>query len=175
VFPPNPPVDEGHFGGGFVRLSGVGDLRWQATADVLGGAGTTTGRLYGNIRHGIGGSRGITIRLKSGVATSPTLQQSQFRLGGIGTVRGHAYGERRGQAFWATQVDMTPIKGRLRPVLFVDAGQAGGAESLFSGKVMAGGGIGLSMFGGFVRFDLSHSIAPDDPGVRFDISIQQPR
>ena len=161
VFPLNPPVDEGHFGGGFARLSGVGDLRWHATADVLGGAGTTTGRLYGDLRYGIGGSRGLTVRLKSGIATSPTLPQSEFRLGGIGTVRGHDYGERRGQSFWAAQVDVAPVKGRLRPVLFVDAGQAGGA--------------GLSMFGGFLRFDLSHSLAPDDPGLRFDIAVQQPR
>ena len=175
VFPPNPPVDEGHYGGGFASLSGVGDLRWQATADLLGGEGTTTGRLYGNLRYGIGGARGVTIRLKSGVATSPTLQQSEFRLGGIGTVRGHGYGERRGQAFWATQIDVAPLKGRLRPVLFVDAGQAGGAESLFSGKVLAGAGVGMSMFRGAVRFDLSHSLAPDDPGLRFDIAIQQPR
>ena len=175
VFPPNAPVDEGHFGGGFVRLSGVGDLRWHATADLLGGEGTTTGRVYGDLRYGIGGSRGVTFRLKSGIATSPTLRQSEFRLGGIGTVRGHGYGERRGQAFWATQVDVAPVKGRLRPVLFVDAGQAGGAEGLFSGKVMAGAGVGVSMFGGFLRFDLSHSLAPDDPGLRFDISVQQPR
>jgi len=175
VFPPNPPVDEGHFGGGLARLSGLGDLRWHATADVLGGAGTTTGRLYGDLRYGIGGSRGLTLRLKSGIATSPTLPQSEFRLGGIGTVRGHDYGERRGQAFWAAQVDVAPVKGRLRPVLFVDAGQAGGAESLLSGKVLAGAGVGLSMFGGFLRFDLSHSLAPDDPGLRFDIAILQPR
>jgi hypothetical protein len=175
VFPPNAAVDEGHFGSGFVRLSGVGDLRWHATVDLLGGEGTTTGRVFGDLRYGIGGSRGVTVRLKSGIATSPTLRQSEFRLGGIGTVRGHQYGERRGQAFWATQVDVAPLKGRLRPVLFVDAGQAGGAEGLFSGKVMAGAGVGVSMFGGFLRFDLSHSLAPDDPGVRFDISIQQPR
>jgi len=175
VFPLNPPVDEGHFGGGFARLSGVGDLRWHATADVLGGAGTTTGRLYGDLRYGIGGSRGVTVRLKSGIATSPTLPQSEFRLGGIGTVRGHEYGERRGQSFWAAQVDVAPVKGRLRPVLFVDAGQAGGAESLLSGKVLAGAGVGLSMFGGFLRFDLSRSLAPDDPGLRFDIAVQQPR
>ena len=175
VFPLNPPVDEGHFGGGFARLSGVGDLRWHATADVLGGAGTTTGRLYGDLRYGIGGSRGLTVRLKSGIATSPTLAQSEFRLGGIGTVRGHDYGERRGQSFWAAQVDVAPVKGRLRPVLFVDAGQAGGAESLLSGKVLAGAGVGLSMFGGFLRFDLSRSLAPDDPGLRFDVAVQQPR
>lgn len=175
LFPVNGAVDEGRFGAGFVRLTGAGAPRWQATADVLGGEGTTTARLYGEVRHGLGGRRGLTIRLKSGIATSPTLRQSAFRLGGIGTVRGHGYGERRGQAFWAAQLDLAPVSGRLRPVVFADAGQAGGAGELFSGRVLAGVGVGVSMFGGLVRFDLSRSVSPDRPRLRFDIAIQGPR
>ena len=174
LFPPNPPVHEGRYGGGFVRLAGAEGVQWRATA-VLGGAGTTTGRVYGAVRHGIGGARGATIRLKTGIATRPTLEQFAFRLGGIGTVRGHEYGERRGQAFWATQVDVTPVGGRLRPVLFVDAGQAGGAGSLCSGRVLVGAGAGVSLFGGLVRFDVSRSLAPDRPRLRFDIAVQGPR
>ena len=175
LFPPNPPVNEGRFGGGFVRVVGVEGVQWRATADVLGGGGTTTGRVYGEVRHGIGGRRGATIRLKTGIATRPTLRQSAFRLGGIGTVRGHEYGERRGQAFWATQVDVAPLSGRLRPVVFLDAGQAGGAGSLFSGRVLVGAGAGVSLFGGLVRFDVSRSLAPDRPRLRFDIAVQGPR
>lgn len=175
LFPPNPPVNEGRFGGGFVRMVGVEGVQWRATADVLGGGGTTTGRVYGEVRHGIGGRRGATFRLKTGIATRPTLRQSAFRLGGIGTVRGHEYGERRGQAFWATQVDVAPLSGRLRPVVFLDAGQAGGAGSLFSGRVLVGAGAGVSLFGGLVRFDVSRSLAPDRPRLRFDIAVQGPR
>jgi hypothetical protein len=175
LFPPNPSVNEGRFGGGFVRIVGVEGVQWRATADVLGGGGTTTGRVYGEVRHGIGGRRGATIRLKTGIATRPTLRQSAFRLGGIGTVRGHEYGERRGQAFWATQVDVAPLSGRLRPVVFLDAGQAGGAGSLFSGRVLVGAGAGVSLFGGLVRFDVSRSLAPDRPRLRFDIAVQGPR
>lgn len=175
LFPLNPPVDEGRFGAGFVRLSGVGSRRWQATVDVLGGNGTTTARVYGEVRQDFGGSRGVTVRLKSGVATSPTLRQSAFRLGGTGTVRGHAYAEHRGQAFWAAQVDIAPVRGRLRPVLFVDAGQAGGAGDLFERRVLAGIGAGISLFSGIVRLDLSRSLAPDRPRLRFDIAIQGPR
>jgi hypothetical protein len=175
LFPPNPPVDPGRFGGGFVRLVGVGGVRWHATADVLGGVGTATARVYGEVRHGIGGRRGATVRLKTGVATRPTLRQLAFRLGGVGTVRGHEYGERRGQAFWAAQLDLAPLSGRLRPVAFVDAGQAGGPGSLFSGRVLAGGGVGVSLFGGLVRFDVSRSIAPDRPRLRLDIAVQGPR
>ena len=174
-FPLNPAVDEGRFGTGLVRLAGVGAVRWQATAELLAGEGEATGRVYGEVRHGIGGRRGLTMRLKGGIATRPTRPQSAFRLGGIGTVRGHEYGERRGQAFWATQLDFAPLPGRLRPVVFADLGQAGGAAGLFSGRVMAGVGVGVSMFGGLVRFDLSRSLAPDRPRLRFDIALQGPR
>ena len=175
VFPGNPPVDEGRFAGVHARLTGAGAFRWQATADVLGGEGTATGRLYGEVRRGVGKRRGLTLRVKGGLATAPTLRQSAFRLGGIGTVRGHDYGVRRGQAFWAAQLDVTPIPGRLRPVLFVDAGQAGGAGSLFEGRVLAGAGMGLSVFGGLLRFDLSRAISPDRARLRFDIVVQGAR
>ena len=69
----------------------------------LGGEGSVTGRVYGELRQGIGGRRGATIRVKAGLATRPTLRQAAFRLGGVGTVRGHQYGERRGQAVWAAR------------------------------------------------------------------------
>ncbi len=40
---------------------------------------------------------------------------------------------------------------------------------------MAGVGVGVSFFGGLVRFDLSRSVAPDRPKLRFDIVFQNPR
>jgi hypothetical protein len=175
LFPVNPPVDEGYFGAAFIRMAGVGSTRWQATADLLRGEGTTVGRIYGELRHSLGRATGLTLRLKSGIATSPTLAQSAFRLGGIGTVRGHRYGERRGQAFWATQLDLAPVRGRLRPVLFLDVGQVGGAGSLLRGRALAGAGVGVSLFGGLLRFDLSRSVTPDRPRLRFDIVVQAPR
>jgi hypothetical protein len=176
VFPPNPPVDPGTLGGGHVRLSGLGENRWWVTADVLGGEGSATGRLYGELRRRVGGSRGLTLRVKGGIATRPTLAQSRFRLGGVNTVRGFEYGTAGGQAFWAAQLDVAPIRGRLRPVLFVDAGQADRPGHLFDSRALVGGGVGLSMYGGILRFDLSHPISPDTGGkVRFDIVIQAPR
>jgi hypothetical protein len=90
-------------------------------------------------------------------------------------VRGHDYGARRGPAFWAAQLDVTPLPGRLRPVLFMDAGQAGAAEGLFSSRVLAGAGVGLSLFGGLLRFDLSRAVSPDEPTIRFDIVVQGAR
>nr|MBA3554957.1 hypothetical protein [Gemmatimonadales bacterium] len=172
IFPANPPVDEGTFGGGYVRLAGSGDTRWTLTADVLGGEGRTTGRVFGEIRRGFGRRRGVTLRVKGGLATAPTLQQSLFRLGGVNTVRGFDYGALRGQAFWAAQLDIAPIPGRLRPVLFVDAGQVERPGELFASRALVGGGVGLSVFGGVLRFELSHPISPDTGGkLRFDIVV----
>lgn len=176
VFPANPPVDQGTYAGGWVRLSGYGGTRWSLTADLLGGEGRTTGRAYGEVKQGLGGRRGLTLRAKAGIASRPTLRQSVFRLGGTPTVRGFDYGTREGQAFWAAQLDVAPFHGRLRPVAFLDAGQAASAEDLFSDTALVGGGIGLSVFSGMVRFDLSHPISPDIGGkVRLDIVVQAAR
>ena len=73
---------------------------------------------------GIGSGLGATVRLKAGAGTEPALPQTLFRLGGLGTVRGFEYGTLRAPAFWAAQLDMTPFGGRVRPVIFLDAGQA---------------------------------------------------
>lgn len=176
VFPPNPPVDEGTFGGASARVSHVSGIRWSVTADVLGGEGRTTGRLLGELRGNLGDARGATLRVKAGIATSPTLPQMAFRLGGLATVRGFEYGERRGQAFWAAQLDVAPLGGRLRPVAFVDVGQAARPGDLFSSEALAGAGVGLSLFSGALRFDLSHPLTPDAGGkMRFDIVVQAVR
>lgn len=175
-FPPNPPVDEGTFAGGTVRVTHLARLRWSLTADVLAGDRRTTGRLFGDLRGSVGDARGATVRVKAGIATSPTLAQMAFRLGGLGTVRGFEYGERRGQAFWAAQLDVAPIAGRLRPVAFVDVGQAARPGDLFSSEALAGAGVGVSIFNGALRFDLSHPLTPDTGGkVRFDIVVQAAR
>ncbi len=178
IFPPNRPIDEGTFGGGWIRVTDLVGTRWSATADVLAGEGRSTARLFGEARQDLGGRQGITLRVKGGVATRPTLEQSLFRLGGLNTVRGFDYGARRGQAFWAAQLDASPLKWRLRPVLFIDVGQAESVSDLFSSKALAGGGIGLSLAGRFfrIRFDLSHPISPDsDDKVRFDLVLQSAR
>ena len=173
LFPPNPLVDEGTFTGGSARVRGVGTTRWNLTADVLGGDGRTIGRVYGDVGRRIGSGLGITLRLKAGAATEPALPQTFFRLGGLGTVRGFEYGTLRGPAFWAAQLDITPFGARVRPVIFLDAGQASQISRLFSTSALVGGGVGLSLFSGLIRFDLSRPVSPDQSGkVRFDLVVQ---
>jgi hypothetical protein len=173
LFPPNPPVEEGTFGIGWARLSGVGRLRWNLTLDVLGGAGLVRPRVFGDVGWSSRGRPRITVRVKSGAGAEPGLPQTAFRLGGVNTVRGFEYGTGRGPAFWAGQVDIEPVGGRVRPVIFIDAGQAGAIAELGSSKALVGGGVGLALLGGLLRFDLSRAISPDrGRKLRFDIVIQ---
>ncbi len=176
LFPANPPVHEGTFGGISAQARHRGRTRWSVTADVLGGGGLTTGRLYGDLLRRVGRGWGLTLRLKAGAATEPTTPQTLFRQGGINTVRGFEYGSLRAPAFWAGQIDVTPVDGRVRPVLFIDAGQASKLSQLFSTTAIVGGGVGLSLFRGLLRFDLSRPISPDQGGkVRFDLLVQSAR
>ena len=173
LFPPNPSIEEGTFGGLSAQLRGAGRAGWSATADVLAGAGRSTGRLFGEARRSFGSGLGVSVRLKAGAATEPALPQVLFRLGGLHTVRGFEYGTLRAPAFWAAQEDITPFGGRARPVVFLDAGQASPISGLFSSTALVGGGVGLSLFRGLLRFDLSRSISPDRSNkVRFDLVIQ---
>jgi hypothetical protein len=173
LFPPNPPVEEGTFGGASAQLRGTGSTAWSVTTDVLGEAGRLTGRLFGAVRRVLGSGLGVTVRLKAGAATEPGMPQTLFRLGGIHTVRGFEYGTLRAPAFWAGQVDITPFGGRIRPVIFLDAGQASRASGLLSSTALVGGGVGLSLLSGLIRFDLSRPISPDRADkVRFDLVIQ---
>jgi hypothetical protein len=175
VFPENSPVTEGTFAAATVRLQRNGRTSWALLADFLGGAGTATFRTWGDLRRDFGFGAGATIRAKAGIATEPVLPQMAFRLGGLNTVRGFDYGTIKGQAFWAAQFDVTPLSTRIRPVFFIDAGQAGAASDLFDSKALVGAGVGLSLLRGAIRFDLSRQLSPDNSGIRFDIVVGAPR
>ena len=177
LFPPNPPVHEGTFALVSAQArNSRGRTRWNVTADITEGGGRTTGRLYGDLLRRVGRGWGLTLRLKAGAATEPATPQALFRQGGVNTVRGFEYGSLRGPAFWAGQLDVTPFDGRVRPVFFIDAGQASRISRLFSSTAIVGAGLGLSLFRGLLRFDLSRPISPDQTGkVRFDLLVQGAR
>lgn len=173
-FPANPPVDNGTYGGAEVRLDGgVLRSRWSLGADVLGNGDRATARLFGSVRRGLWRQGGVaTLALRAGVSTARPLAQQAFRVGGAGSVRGFDYGTRRGEAFWTAQLDWPLSRGVVQPVLFADAGQAAGARALFGSRAIAGGGIGLALLGGAVRFDLSHPFTQGGSGLRFDLGMR---
>ena len=179
-FDVNPAITEGTFAGFGATLRGGDAWRWSLTADGLTGAGSTTGRLFGDVRHLFGADRGVLVRLKGGVTTNDPLPQMAFRAGGQQSVRASDYGTQRGQSFWATMVDVTPWGGTFRPVFFADAGWAGALDEFDRQKPLIGGGVGLSIYSsllrsGLIRFDLSRQFAPDRPTLRFDVIIQAVR
>ncbi len=173
LFPPNPPVAEGTFGGASAQLRRLGRTGWTITADVLAGEGRSAGRLFGEVRRVLGSGPRVTVRLKAGGGTEPAMPQTLFRVGGLHTVRGFEYGTLRAPVFWAGQLDISPFGGRFRPVIFVDAGQGSTASDLLSSRALVGGGAGLSLFRGLIRFDLSRPISPAGADkLRFDLVIQ---
>ncbi|HQR18048.1 MAG TPA: hypothetical protein PK948_06740 [Gemmatimonadales bacterium] len=175
-FPANPGITEGFFVGVTATLDGVvGTGTWRLGAEGLGGADVVTGRFMAELRQRAFGMRGVTLTGRAGVGTSDTLPQSLFRLGGLKTVRGFNYGTDKGQAFWSLQGDWTPLKGHVRPVLFLDIGQAGELGSVLSERPLIGAGAGVSFFNGIVRFDLSVPLAGPAQGLRFDIQFGAPR
>jgi hypothetical protein len=172
-FPPNPPVEEGTYGLLSVNLKRARGLHWQITMDLLGGGGRATPRVFGTSRRSFGRHRLLTLQLKAGIEARPAPPQSRFRLGGLSTIRGFEYGVVQSHSFWALQMDLAPLPGRTRPVLFLDTGQGAELPDRFSGMALIGGGVGLCMFSGLVRLDFSHPISPDIGGkVRFDIVVQ---
>ena len=179
-FPDNPPIAEGDYGLAGLRLDGYGPLRWSVGAEGIGGTGVVSGRVMGQVQRGFGGVRGATIRVKAGYA-GRDMPQLLFRAGGLNTVRGFEYGALRGQAFWAAQLDVSPLTSSFRPVLFLDAGRAGRPGDLFSRGTLVGGGIGISVYSRLLRstlfrIDLSHAISPDTGARwRFDIVMQPVR
>ena len=175
LMPLNPPVLEGDFGTLSARLMHVGGWRWMIAAEGMAGKSLTTGRAYGMAQRSVGGSRGLTLRLKAGIAEAGAPPQFQFRLGGRETVRGFDYGVLTAPSFWAAQLDVSPLKGTIRPVLFLDAGQADDPDALFQSKALVGGGAGVSVYSPLlhttlIRLDLSHPISPDNGDAwRFDV------
>lgn len=170
-FPADPPVSEGIFGGATVRL-GVhrGSSEWMAGADVLAGAAGQTAKVFGEWRAPLWSARlAPVLTLRGGIATAHPLPQVAFRVGGPWTARAFGYGSAVGAAFWASQVDLPLARGAIRPVAFADAAQAGTLDGIPTGPVLADAGLGLSILGGAVRFDLGQPLTGSAHGPRFDI------
>ena len=166
-------MTEGTFFSAASRLDGnLGWARWSLGADGVTGPEGSGARVFGQWVQKIGGKRGATLRLHTGVSSSEDIAQLAFRAGGLESVRGFDYGTERGQAFWALQSDVSPIKGAFHPVFFLDAGQAARPTDLGRSAVLVGGGVGFSLLDGLVRFDFSHPITPVRGGLRFDLLVR---
>ena len=144
----------------------LGGTRWWVTADLLGGrrsthaagssarCGTTLGGARG--AHAAGEGRARHPPDAPAIALPARRDQHRARL----RLR-RACGARRSGRPSSTSRRSADGSGRWRSST---SGQAGRPGDLFSSRALVGGGVGLSLFGGLVRFDLSHPISPDTAG-----------
>ncbi len=171
-FPGNPAVREGLAVGGQVRFGvqrygGAGGINLEGmTVD-----GEAAGRLTADLRQTLL-QRRVIFRLKAGVAAGAALvPQMGLWAGGVNTVRGFDFGVASGDLMWAAQMDlMRRGRGALKPVLFLDAGQAGSRSTFGDAPFLAGAGAGVSLLGGIIRAEISHPITERaGRGLRFDL------
>jgi len=110
-----------------------------------------------------------TITLRGGTARGDGLPQLAFRVGGPATVRGYDYGVRVARDFWSAQLDYAINRSPVfSPVVFADIGDT------FTGDALIGGGIGISLVNGLLRFNLSKGFNPVT-AVRFDLAFAAAR
>ncbi len=171
VFPPNSPVVEGEYlRGALTHSARLGFTEFREGAEVSGNKDRVAGRIWGSATIPFSLIRRTgTITLRAGVLVGDSLAQMDFRLGGPQTVRGYTYGTRVDRQFWSAQLDFALRRSAIwAPVVFADIGDT------FSSDPLIGGGAGLSLLNGMIRFSLSKGFRPAT-NVRFDLVFRAPR
>jgi hypothetical protein len=171
VFPPNRPVVEGEYlRGALTHSARLGFTEFREGAEVSGNKDRVAGRIWGSATIPFSLIRRTgTITLRAGVLVGDSLAQMDFRLGGPQTVRGYTYGTRVDRQFWSAQLDFALRRSAIwAPVVFADIGDT------FSSDPLIGGGAGLSLLNGMIRFSLSKGFRPAT-NVRFDLVFRAPR
>ena len=166
TFRPNITADSANQFGASLTLRtqrGIDPERAQWTAEVTldGGAGTYRyGRASSTLRvtaplgtRLVGG-----VELAGGMADGQVPVQSNWYLGGPGTLRGYGGNASSGDAFWRARLELANRWPAARAVLFADVGRAGPREQLALARPLAGVGIGASFLDGLLRLDLARAI-----------------
>jgi len=171
TFPTNRPVAEDVFlRGTLSRFTRIGFAELRGAAEVLGNPDTAVVRFWGSATIPFRVIRRTgTLTLRAGAMAGDSLAQMDFRVGGPQTVRGYLYGTRVARQFWSAQLDFALRRSAIwAPVVYADIGDT------FSADPLIGGGVGLSLLNGMIRFSLSKGFHPAND-VRFDLVFRAPR
>jgi hypothetical protein len=176
IFRPNITADSANQFGASLTLRtqrGIDPERAQWTADVTldGSAGTYRyGRASSTLRvtaplgpRLVGG-----VELAAGMADGQVPVQSNWYLGGPGTLRGYGGNASNGDAFWRARLELANRWPAARVVVFADVGRAAPREQLSLARPLAGIGVGASFLDGLIRFDLTRAIR-SPTGWRLDL------
>src|SRR5438477_6791212 len=165
IFRPNISADSADQLGASLTLHtqrGIDPERAQWTADVTidGGVGTYRfGRVSSTVRvtAPLGPRIAGAVELAGGMADGVVPIQSDWYLGGPGTIRGYGGNASSGDAFWRARLELANRWPAARLVLFADVGRAGPREHLSLARPLPGVGVGASFIDGLVRFDLTRA------------------
>lgn len=166
VFRPNITADSADQFGASLTLRaqrGIDPARPQWTADLTldGAVGTYQfGRVSGTVRltTPLGSTFAGGAEIAGGMADGQLPVQSDWYLGGPGTLRGYGGNAARGDAFWRTRLELANQWPAARVVLFTDLGRAGPRGQLSFAKPLAGVGVGASFIDGLIRVDFSRAL-----------------
>ena len=135
--------------------------QWTAAVSLDGNVGTyrfgrvsTTLRVAAPLGPRIAGA----VALAGGMSDGVVPLQSDWYLGGPGTIRGYGGNAARGDAFWRARFEVANRWPAARVVLFTDVGRAGPRDHLSLVRPLTGVGIGASFIDGLIRFDVTRAV-----------------
>jgi hemolysin activation/secretion protein len=134
---------------------------WTTDLTVDGGTGTYGfGRASGTLRltAPLGPTLAGALELGGGMSAGRVPVQSNWYLGGPGTLRGYGGNAMSGDAFWRARLELANRWPAARVVLFSDVERAGPREQLSLAQSLAGVGVGVSLLDGLIRLDVARAV-----------------
>ncbi|UCF18705.1 MAG: hypothetical protein JSU87_12255 [Gemmatimonadota bacterium] len=165
VFRPNPPANESRFWRGDLAVTAyLGDWarptnRAELTLGLELGSGTDSldyvqPRAAFEGRVDFGSVAAMAIKARGGWTGGVSPLQRAWRLGGIETVRGFTHGTLLGDSYWMAQIELSPRRRTITPIVFADFGWAGDTDDWPGDDPLWSLGAGASFFHGVFRADL---------------------
>ena len=108
------------------------------------------------------------IEVAGGTSTGRVPIQSNWYLGGPGTLRGYDGAATTGNAFWRARAELGNRWPAARVVLFSDVARADSRDRLSLAHPLAGVGVGVSFLDGLFRVDIARAITAPT-GWRLDL------
>ena len=135
--------------------------QWSTDVTIDGGTGTYDfGRASTTLRvtAPLAGQLAGAVEIAGGTSAGRVPVQSDWYLGGPGTLRGYGGAASTGDAFWRARLELANAWPAARIVLFGGVGRAGPRDHLSLARPLAGLGAGASFLDGLVRLDVSRAI-----------------
>lgn len=152
-------------------------LRWRAEASLLASVGDfqfARPALTLGLGFPLGGGAMGALEAAGGAALGSPPVQSQWFLGGPGTVRGYDATSRvHGPTFWRARAEVARAMTVARLVAFSDAGWVGERNAALLAPQLLSAGVGVSVLDGLLRLDLARALR-GQTGWRLDLHVDAP-